>query len=392
MRHLIFTIIIILNNEKIFERIDKKIEIQFKSKNNIKSGIKTQIFYTLVDYNSNLINNRIDFGIFFEKPEIKIIKNTYFLGGSHYYFFNKIFKSNLKSNKIFNLSDKDIINKLSSLKYSIDYNFYNKVYNLICKNLELEVNENSLENFLKKNLKNIYNKKLFDEIENKKTNEEIENEKQIFQKKYSKLLEYYLFIEIKKLKNIKDFYLALQFDFRGRLYPKSCISPNGNKIIRLLYFYGYYSEKEMFLSAVKDINNEQKKLLETCLLIKIFNKINLNNKYNIYYFYICIFEIGKIFKNELSLKKNGIFNDLDVLNFAIEVINEIYENRRKLNFEEELEYIYIFTALEDLNKGLYKKLIIYKDATASGIQLLTVAHGSINDEILKYCNLRSYDL
>jgi hypothetical protein len=104
-----------------------------------------------------------------------------------------------------------------------------------------------------------------------------------------------------------------------------------------------------------------------------------------------LFEIGKIFKNELSFKKKGVFNDLDMLEFSCEIIENIVNNKKKLSFEEELQYIYIISCLEDLNKGLYKKLIIYKDATASGIQILTVILGANNDETLKHCNLRSFN-
>lgn len=80
-----------------------------------------------------------------------------------------------------------------------------------------------------------------------------------------------------------------------------------------------------------------------------------------------------------------------MLNFSCEIIENIINNKKKLSFEEELQYIYIVSCLEDLNRGLYKKLIIYKDATASGIQLLTVVLGANNDETLKHCNLRSFN-
>ena len=409
IKHLIFSIIIIFQKNEILGKFEKQINIKKvytkgntkEDTNNsenvsIKNRIKTQIFYYLMDYNKNTENNNINFNIFLNKPNIKIIRNIYFLGGAHYSTFHKVFKSNLKSNKIFNLSDKKLINKICSLKYNLDFSFYKKIYNLICKDLniqEYEHNKNSLECYLKENIKDIYNKKLFDELDNKQTEEEEENEKKIFQQKYSKLLEYYLFLEIgKKLNNLDSFYLGLHFDFRGRMYPKSCISPTGNKIIRFLYFYGYYTEDELKLIHIKDVNNNYKNIINNCLLVKLFDKIKTNNKIHEYYIYTCLFEIGKIFKNELSLKNKGVFNDMDLIRFGCEISNDIIKNYKKLSFDEELEYIYIISALEDLNKGLYKKLIIYKDATASGIQLLTVANGSVNETIIKNCNLKSYDM
>lgn len=113
--------------------------------------------------------------------------------------------------------------------------------------------------YILNNLKEIYNKNLFNEIENKKSEEEIENEKKIFQKEHSKILIYYLFDQIKKkLNQIDEFYLSIDFDFRGRFYPKSCISPTGNKIFRFLYYYGYYSKEELKKIDVKNISDLKK--------------------------------------------------------------------------------------------------------------------------------------
>lgn len=80
-----------------------------------------------------------------------------------------------------------------------------------------------------------------------------------------------------------------------------------------------------------------------------------------------------------------------MLLFSCDIIENIVNNNKKLSFEEELQYIYITSCLKDLNKNLYKKLIVYKDATASGIQILTVILGANNDETLKHCNLRSFN-
>jgi hypothetical protein len=60
-----------------------------------------------------------------------------------------------------------------------------------------------------------------------------------------------------------------------------------------------------------------------------------------------------------------------------------------LTLQQKIEYNYLLLALEDLNKDLYKKIILYKDVTASGIQLLTVILGANNKDFLKYCNLDS---
>ena len=171
----------------------------------------------------------------------------------------------------------------------------------------------------------------------------------------------------------------MHFDFRGRIYPRSCISPTRPKLFRYLYFYGYYINEEIQNLKIKNINNKQKQIIEKYALLKIYNNINLENEISLLYSYFCLFEIGKIFKNDLSSEKNGICNDIDLLDFGNKIINKIINNEIKLTFDQKLEYLYIISGLEDLNKGLYKKLVIYKDATASGIQLLTVVLGGNNE-------------
>lgn len=101
----------------------------------------------------------------------------------------------------------------------------------------------------------MYNKEVFNEFNKKQTKEDTEIKKKIFQQKYSKLLKYCLFLEIhKKLKNFSSFYLGLYFDFRGIIYTKSCMSPMRNKIIKLLYFYGYYTKNELKSINIKNLN------------------------------------------------------------------------------------------------------------------------------------------
>src|SRR4051794_20081796 len=91
-----------------------------KNKNGkIKNSVKTYIFYKLEKF--TLYDNEIDFNIFLEKPTIKLIKKIYFIGGEHYSTLYKIFKTNSRSNKIFELSNIELINKFISLEYKIDF-------------------------------------------------------------------------------------------------------------------------------------------------------------------------------------------------------------------------------------------------------------------------------
>ena len=56
-----------------------------------------------------------------------------------------------------------------------------------------------MEDYIKKNLNDIYNSQLFNEIEyNLNEISDGEDVKKIFQQKYNKFLTYYIFVEIKK--------------------------------------------------------------------------------------------------------------------------------------------------------------------------------------------------
>jgi hypothetical protein len=56
-------------------------------------------------------------------------------------------------------------------------------------------------------------------------------------------------------------------------------------------------------------------------------------------------------------------------------------------WEEKLEYVVLLDVLEALNKRIYYKIPIYKDATASALQLLLVLLGPGSQKILQEGNL-----
>jgi hypothetical protein len=54
--------------------------------------------------------------------------------------------------------------------------------------------------------------------------------------------------------NVKIF-LPFYFDFRGREYYDSSISPSLNKYFRLVFFYGYYKKEELVNNCKKNQTN-----------------------------------------------------------------------------------------------------------------------------------------
>lgn len=366
-----------LNEEKVITSKTRKFKTKATLEKKRQSVIKTYKFYTLNNY--SLYNNRINFNVYLTRPKIKLIKNTYYYIGVHYSTMTKIFKTNVKSNKSFGLYNIELLRKIASLQYKIDYKMFDYIYNLICKDLKIEGN---IQKHIIENLKEFYNSELYNEIS--------DDEHQNLQVKHSRYLLYYVFSQIKpELGHLENFFLASSFDFRGRIYSKSCISPIGNSIFRFLYYYGYYTSEELNSITNYKITTELKNLILNANFLKNFKNIDLHNELNIKYIYICIFEIGKLNKNTLLKNKHGRLEDLD---FIISGINLLNMHTDKPNFEDfdiQIQYKYLLLGLEDLNRGLYKKIIIYKDATASGIQLLTLILGGLNENIILNCNLNS---
>jgi hypothetical protein len=98
-----------------------------------------------------------------------------------------------------------------------------------------------------------------------------------------------------------------------------------------------------------------------------------------------------MFKSDLLQKNNGILNDFDFVSYGDKILERFINNDITLSFNEKIEVMSILNMFKNINKNYYKKQIMYKDATASGIQLLTVILGAANEKILQICNLNSID-
>jgi hypothetical protein len=99
--------------------------------------------------------------------------------------------------------------------------------------------------------------------------------------------------------------------------------------------------------------------------------------------------LGKLFKTNILVLNNGVLNDLDFIKNGIDIFYKFKNNSLNCSFNEKLEILNILCMFKDVEKHNFKKYILYKDATASGIQLLTVILGASNENILKICNLNS---
>ena len=75
-----------------------------------------------------------------------------------------------------------------------------------------------------------------------------------------------------------------------------------------------------------------------------------------------------------------ITNGVEVFNGGIEDLD---------SFDKKLQFLYITNMLNDLQNNNLINHILYKDCTASAIQLLAVALKPKNQEVLEACNLQS---
>lgn len=132
-------------------------------------GIKKRKNYNYL-YNLN---------IYLNKPNlIKNNEKTFFLG-YHYFSINFVFKKNIKSGKIFYLNDYDILEKLKTLEYKIDFELY-----------ELFLNEISMElNTKKEMLKDVIHKKIYEILNSKNLVLDLLNKNYFLEKKFKPILE-----------------------------------------------------------------------------------------------------------------------------------------------------------------------------------------------------------
>ena len=268
--------------------------------------------------------------------------------------------------------DTSSIVKANSIKFKLDEKIYNINKELINKEINRvleEVNCSSIEEYFEKikiiakDEKYIKERKMFIEYDNKKIME-------IFQK----IMVFNLLN--KKIFN-REYYLPCFIDNRSRHYYGTIFSPTFNKIFR---YMSIFVEKKEFI-----------KLEESKFYNKIMKHANLLDgfeldKKEIYIALVLFMEIGKHY---IELKNNCFIKVEEIIKLGIENFNK---KEKKLKFEE---YLYLNRIEYELIKLIKKEkininTIIFKDATASGLQNYGIILGYKEDK-LRYLNLDGDD-
>jgi len=201
---------------------------------------------------------------------------------------------------------------------------------------------------------------------------------------YTKLL--ILYID-KFLKN-KELFFPHFCDFRWRIYNSSSIGITASKIFRYIYTYGKYS-----LNEINEIKKNLEKSKTHNIVIKLLNfeiKKNITDPLILDSLFWTLIELGKINKNSL------IINGFVECSSLIKEGYDLYTNKKNLNnndLEDQIGYFSLKKIIEKIynNEYLCTKHIIYKDSTASVLQLMTKLLGWKKPFMLEVMNIDSIE-
>jgi hypothetical protein len=275
--------------------------------------------------------------------------------------------------------------RANNIKFEISKEIYDINKEIIEKeksNILNKLNCNSLEEYFK-NIKVIINdSKYCDEMLKESKIMEVKTEEIIklkisIKKEIKELMDsLQKIIYLKVLEELdfnKKYYLPCFIDNRGRQYYGSIISPTFNKIFRNLY---KFFEKKKF----EDLEDSKfyKKIMKYEDLIK---NLNLNKK-NTYIALVLLIEIGK---NFIEIDKEHFINTEE---FIKEGIKNMKMNTKVLKIEDEMYVRKIKNELSKLINGkeIDENIIIFKDATASGLQNYGTILG-YKENMLSFLNL-----
>jgi uncharacterized protein YlxP (DUF503 family) len=203
------------------------------------------------------------------------------------------------------------------------------------------------------------------------------------QARISELMTFYNMYLLKQLnwKDEEPVYFPFFFDFRGRFYYNSSVSPTTLKYVRYVFTYGYYTDSELndnTLNAISHFISKHKSYIE--IVKKKYNISKSSVKINESIFWTLI-SLGKI-----KIKKEKIKISIEeILDAAIDLL----DNNQDLKIIDIIELMHYKKILLSLNLDRVPARGILKDATASFIQNLIRLMGYKDEESLKHANLNS---
>lgn len=360
--------------------INRKV-IRNKDKNNWASIVYLRLMCGKFELENNI---RIGYG----KEPFKIIsiyKSSYSIGS-----FRNIWKTKRKKKEMENIiiNDRSIL-KSNKIALVLSKDLYDLNNNHIIKEKEellKKVKCESIEEYFKKLVGIIEDKKYsyklllgIEKIDNVKWKDIYKMDKELKEDYLNKLkvLQKIVSIHILK-KNIFDIkiYLPCFMDNRGRQYYGTLISPTFYKLFRYLYKF----------DKLKNFEKLEKSLFyRKIIMYKKYIKWELSDK-DSYIAIVLFIEVGKYFIKNMS---SVFIKTEDILKIGI---SKFEEHDVNIDFEDKLymEKIYLNISKLIKNEKIDDNLLIFKDATSSGLQNYGIILGYRKD-MLKYLNMDGDD-
>jgi hypothetical protein len=366
---------IIENEKNVYEFCIKIINVLIEEKiiNEKNVWIETKTYKILI---IDEIRTTHTVDLYSSKFRLITRKKILYLCNNTFYSINELSKINFRSNRRFIIKEKShVLKELLNYSVMIDKPLLEENLKLYCQENGIVIDK--IEEDYEKIIKNV--KKILNE-----------NDVQAYKETCKLMSKYQKAITFKKIledeRNEIIYYIPFLFDFRGRIYKMSGLSPTFLKEMRYCLFLGYYKEKEINSKKINEVDK---------IIIKYFNLIDDNDtfkkfknekiKVKISIIWILI-SIGEIFKSEMGDK-------IKIEEFIKKSIQKIESNeiQKKTKYEDKMKIKYYLNILNEIEKKIYKKRLISKDATASVFQHLIKILGAKNEESLKFCNMNSED-
>lgn len=166
-------------------------------------------------------------------------------------------------------------------------------------------------------------------------------------------------------------------DFRGRIYCDSVCGYTYNKLIRYCIKYDDYGDDLVNVTELECWESELQDLCESALELKFDTQFKAKGVIN------CLFELGKLVKS-----KHYRMSYSDFVNSGIEVYKEVSE---LVDLEGLIVRNYYKRAIGYILSNNNSGHIFYKDATASGLQVLGLLLGCKDENIATHLNFKSQE-
>lgn len=315
--------------------------------------------------------------------------------------FNSVNKTTLEnkySDKHFWLEDLTILDKLQQLCIYINNDLYARVFDEVSKSvskLSLDAILDDLNLEIKKLSKPLYILKKYstnlgvggagERVDWKNTRERNKTIQKTISK-YLMLLDF-LYLETQLYLFDRPLYFTTTFDFRGRIYLKSKISPQTSHLFRYIYDYGPQTTLKNLGEGALPINYS-KLFFYLKTHIEQLPELDDNNQRLFVWLFI---ELAKLVKSKYITRYDGRLTIEQFVELGVKIYTNSIET--PLDLEKRIQKTYIMHIINEIltNRHLKRDYIIYKDATASAIQLLTLLLRPAKPEIKLYANLNSND-